>query len=82
MTKRSQPKSGLSNEEVSHLTFGTRYASYEDCLAAVETAIAVGYRRFDTGEGLYSDIGNCLSDALQASGMPRSDFLVAGRLEL
>ncbi len=58
--------------------FGTYTEDFSDNTEAIKTAIACGYRFFDTAS-LY-ETERCLGTAITQSGLPRSEFIIETKL--
>jgi diketogulonate reductase-like aldo/keto reductase len=58
--------------------YGTYKLKPEECREAILTAVRLGYRNFDTA-ALYKNEAD-IGDALQESGVARSDLTIIGKL--
>jgi 2,5-diketo-D-gluconate reductase A len=63
---------------IPQLGFGVFQVPPEDTRAAVETAIEIGYRHFDTAEMYRNEKG--VGEAVAGSGIDRSEFFITSKL--
>ena len=60
------------------LGFGTYQINDDDVVAAVETAIKLGYRHIDTAQAYENEVG--VGKGLVASGVDTSEFFITTKL--
>jgi diketogulonate reductase-like aldo/keto reductase len=60
------------------LGFGTWPLKGDDCVAAVTTALAVGYRHIDTADGYQNH--HAVGQAIRASGIPRDALFLTSKV--
>src|SRR3982751_1725485 len=84
MMRSSSMASGIPDitlndgRSIPQLGFGVFQVPPEDTRAAVETAIEIGYRHFDTAEMYRNEKG--VGAAVAGSGIDRSEFFITSKL--
>lgn len=70
----------LSGREMPRIGFGTAGLGQKETLRAVQQAIQVGYRKFDTAEAKEWYREDLVGKAIIESGLPRQDFFITSKI--